>query len=95
MSKPVLTLEAFAEFCESKGDQEFDYEDVTYCACGQYAQHLGVRTWFSLVNSKFWNDANDCARRVAKNPLYVSLVTGELYHMAKFSDLAAYIRKRL
>ena len=42
MSKPVLTLEAFASFAESKpADELFFITDVRKCAVGQYAKSLG------------------------------------------------------
>jgi hypothetical protein len=39
----VLTLEAFAEWCESKpADAEYTYWDAGRCACAQYAKTMGL-----------------------------------------------------
>ena len=40
--KNALTLEAFADFCERKGDQGYYYMNPENCALGQYAKSLGV-----------------------------------------------------
>jgi len=42
MSKPVLSLEAFADWCEKQGDREYDYWDIKDCAVRQYARFLGM-----------------------------------------------------
>lgn len=41
MSKPVLSLEAFADWCEKQGDREYNYCDPDNCAISQYFHFLG------------------------------------------------------
>lgn len=59
-----FTLEAFLKFCESRpADQTYEFPLAAVCACGQYAQTLGVRNWVRTPeNHKFWELANVLAR---------------------------------
>ena len=51
MSKNLLTIEAFVEWCERKpADEAYVFCDWKECACGQYAALLGI-------DSSAWADA--------------------------------------
>ena len=63
-----LTLSAFAEFCESKpADESYYYDDVTRCACGQYASAIGEPRFFykaigfNTPQDPFWDKADRLA----------------------------------
>lgn len=65
-----LSLEGFAEFCESKPKRK-KYEPISSwtCACAQYSEHLGMVIGEQLPKwrkayyrgNKFWQSANDIA----------------------------------
>lgn len=57
--KPVLSIEAFADWCEKQPPEKgYVYADVCNCACGQYAQSLGLNHW-SPFDSEFWFAADN------------------------------------
>jgi hypothetical protein len=59
------TLEAFAEFCESKpADEGYSYLWTHACACGQFADSLNV-SWLMpwLHNNPFWNKADNISSK--------------------------------
>ena len=75
--KPQLSLEAFADWCEKQpADRTYTYANKENCACGQYADSLGLSDW-SIWNSKFWYEADS-----------VALLTGE----RTFGALASRLR---
>lgn len=55
--KPQLTLEAFADWCDTKGKERYWYMSVENCACAQYAEHLGLDYWKVAFRPGFWRDA--------------------------------------
>lgn len=60
--KNQLTIKAFAEWCEKQpADKQYAYTDSNICACGQYAQTLGIsrRQW---TDSKYSNGRNFWAK---------------------------------
>jgi len=61
MSKPVLSLEAFADWCEKQGDREYDYLDPGNCAVAQYAVFLGMKDQWLAYRNPFWHEANTIA----------------------------------
>lgn len=66
MSKQVLSLEAFADWCEKQPDAYYDWASAPICACGQYAKHLGItKNWMDeklySPSSLFWRQANNIA----------------------------------
>lgn len=62
--KNVLSLEAFLDFVEKKDPTEgYRWTDATICACGQYADFLGISNWNNR-SSLFWNEANRIARPI-------------------------------
>lgn len=85
--KNVLSFEAFADWCEAQGDQQYNWDSVCNCACAQYAKHLGAyEVWSEIAHDNFrgkgfWYEANKAA--------YV--VAGGARH-GSFSKLAAYLR---
>lgn len=81
MSEPVFTLKAFAEFCERRGDERYNWGSSSECACAQYAIHLGA--WKQWVESEvhdgsFFDVADDIAMQEPRT----------------FSALAARLRER-
>lgn len=65
-----LTLEAFAEFCESKpADEEYAFTSPSRCACGQYASSLGIGPewiWDHVQFGRFWSDPHVEASRMPR-----------------------------
>lgn len=62
MSNNPFTFTAFADWIDKnrKPGQQYDYSDATVCACGQYAQSLGIEgNWINT--SAFWIAANEVA----------------------------------
>ena len=60
MSKPKLTLEAFAEWCEAKDPtEEYNYFDTCGCAVAQYSKMLGLPYQVCLADDRgdFWQQA--------------------------------------
>lgn len=61
MSKPVLTLEAFADWAEKQpADKAYQFTSLANCACAQYARSLGI-DWLSTPVADFWVHANHIA----------------------------------
>lgn len=42
MSKNILSPEAMADWCDTKGDEEYDYNDLNNCAGCQYFRLVGM-----------------------------------------------------
>ena len=78
--KSALTLEAFADFCERKGEQEYNYMNPENCALAQYAKSLGIE--YHPVSYEpletFWEKAEYAAS-----------------HPRTFSALAKFIREEM
>jgi len=55
MSKPVLSLEAFADWCEKQGDREYEYTDPDDCAITQYLRFLGFENVSVVMNFYIMN----------------------------------------
>jgi hypothetical protein len=68
MSKNLLTIEAFAEWAEKQpADKEYDYLS-NHCACGQYAEAIGVQGDFLSIlgaskENSFWDIVDTVACR--------------------------------
>lgn len=70
--KNMLTLEAFADWCEKQPvGKVYPYTDVKNCACSQYAKSLGVKVAFG----SFWYKAEFIA---AKHPRTFGALAGRL-----------------
>lgn len=61
--KNALTLEAFADFCERKGEQKYNYMNPKKCALAQYAKSLGIeyRPIVYVFVETFWEKAEYAA----------------------------------
>lgn len=53
MPKPVLSLEAFADWCEKQGDREYDYYESRVCAVAQYANFVGLDELYHAEQMNF------------------------------------------
>lgn len=73
MSTNQLTLESMAAWCDKKDKTEYKWDHPATCACGQYAEYLGISNWhmvhmgFSPKAGKFWSRANDIAAEFPRN----------------------------
>lgn len=62
--KNVLSLESFLNWVEKKNpEEEYYWKASGYCACGQYADDIGVKNWSNRLVSPegFWSQANEIA----------------------------------
>lgn len=78
-----LTLEAFADWCDTKGDEKYKYIKRDKCALAQYAKHINVNNPYNTqeVNyDKFWFTADHVAIHVWK----IARVEGRF---SKFEDV--------
>lgn len=67
--KNLLTFEALADFCDTKGDEEFDWYDNDTCACAQYAAHIGLTdAWKHRKRYGFWSNASLTAVELPQRP---------------------------
>lgn len=60
MDRDPLTLEAFAEWCETKpAGRAYDYGDPCNCACAQYAESIDVPYIVAdaVEHGSFWEKA--------------------------------------
>jgi hypothetical protein len=58
-----LTLEAFANWCKrpENRDRTYCWDHTNHCACGQYAEFLGIEDWPHHRRGGFWDTANRLA----------------------------------
>lgn len=65
-----LTLKEMARWCDTKGDEEYYYGSIAFCAVTQYAESLGLETpyhWSGVnpfLKNSFWYQADKCAQEL-------------------------------
>jgi len=93
MSDNPFTLIAFAEWCESKGEETFAYCDMYTCACSRYAFELGMEYRVPNASGEFPGKAGFWAQIewLASN---VSNV-GQENQETRYADLAQLTRQHI
>lgn len=92
MSHNVLTLEAFAEWCEKQPDCRYTYGDSNICAIGQYCKEIGVEYIPRSVDDEIVHTVQTGELR--RNGFWLDAeVLANVANPRTFHGLAATIRK--
>jgi hypothetical protein len=93
------TVADFKAFCESKGEETFDYVDNNDCAIQQFMAHIGFESARVGVGSAYHDNGGSDVARVEWDYLIDSMVSGSYHGVderkrplrkhTKFSEVAA------